>query len=592
MSTSLDKLSTNLAKEGLHKFPHLQAYVATTHPGNDQTKLQLLSRKGVYPYRYMNSFKKFQETTLPAFYNDLDDKTVSDQDYLHAQWVWDVFNIHNLGQYHDLYMETDVHLLADVFENFRNLCLNTYGLDAAHFYTAPGLAWQAALKMTGVQLELLTDPDMHLFVEKGLRGGIAMISQRYANANNPYLSDYDPCQPSNYLMYLDANNLYGWAMSQSLPTHDFCWLTPDEMKMIDVHSMPLDGNTGYVFDVDLKYPMELHDDHSDYPLAPESFQIKPEMLSPYQKELLLKLKMKESTSTKLVPNLFDTRTMLSTTEIYNSTLHWGMRLAKVHRVLSFKQSPWLKAYIDFNTSKRKNANNEFEKDFFKLMNNSVFGKTMENLRKRVDIQLVHHKKKLLKLSAKPGFKSFKIFNEDLASVELTKSKLVLNRPIYVGFSILELSKVLMYDFHYNYIKKKYGDRAALCFTDTDSLCYDISTEDVYVDMKEDHHYFDFSDYPESHFLHSNLNKKVLGKMKDECQGHVMREFIGLKPKMYSFVHENKTVQNDNELICMEEKKRAKGVSKAVVQSSIHHENYKSCLFYREFQWNRWWRLGR
>lgn len=266
------------------RFPHLQAYVATTHPGNEQTKLQLLSRKGVYPYRYMNSFKKFQETTLPpqrTFYNDLDGKTVSDQDYLHAQWVWDVFNIQNLGQYHDLYMETDVHLLADVFENFRDLCLNMYGLDAAPFYTAPGLAWQAALKMTGVQLELLTDPDMHLFVEKGLRGGIAMISQRYANANNRYLSDYDPCQPSNYLMYLDANNLYGWAMSQSLPTHDFCWLTPNEMKMIDVHSMPLDGNTGYVFEVDLKYPMELHDYHSDYPLAPESFQIKPEMLSPF-----------------------------------------------------------------------------------------------------------------------------------------------------------------------------------------------------------------------------------------------------------------------------------------------------------------------
>lgn len=123
----------------------------------------------------------------------------------------------------------------------------------------------------------------------------------------------------------------------------------------------------------------------------------------------------------------------------------------------------------------------------------------------------------------------------------------------------------MYEFHYNYIKKKYGTRAALCFTDTDYLCYDIFTEDVYVDMKEDQHYFDFSDYPESHFLHSNLNKNVLGKMKDECQGHIMREFIGLKPKMYSFVHEKKTVQNDNELICIEEKKRAKGVSKVVVQ---------------------------
>ncbi|XP_061187991.1 uncharacterized protein LOC133196056 [Saccostrea echinata] len=576
LSTSLDKLSANLGKEGIHKFPHVRAYVASSHPGNEQSKLQLLSRKGVYPYRYMNSFKRFQESTLPpqrAFYNDLDGKTVSDKDYVHAQWVWDVFQIKNLGQYHDLYMETDVHLLADVFENFRSLCLEMYGLDAAHFYTAPGLAWQAALKMTGVELELLTDPDMHLFVEKGLRGGIAMISKRYAKANIPYLNDYDPHQPSNYLMYLDANNLYGWAMSQPLPTHDFCWLTSDEIE----------GDTGYIFEVDLKYPSELHDCHSDYPLAPESFKIKPEMLSPYQKDLLTRLGMKDGSATKLVPNLFDKEKYVVHYRNLQLYLALGMRLTKVHRVLSFKQSPWLKTYIDFNTTMRKGAKNEFERDFFNLMNNSVFGKTMENLRKRVDIQLVHKKKRLLKLSAKPGFKSFKIFNEDLASVELTKQKLVLNRPIYVGFSILELSKVLMYDFHYNYIKEKYGNRAALCFTDTDSLCYDISTEDVYVDMMESQHCFDFSDYPVTHFLHSNVNKKVLGKMKDECQGHIMREFVGLKPKMYSFIYEKKIVQNENEFICQEEKKRAKGVKKAVVQSSIQHENYKNCLLKKEFQ---------
>lgn len=176
------------------------------------------------------------------------------------------------------------------------------------------------------------------------------------------------------------------------------------------------------------------------------------------------------------------------------------------------------------------------------MNNSLFGKTMENLRERVDIQLVHHQKRLSKLSAKPEFKSFKVLNKDLASVELTKSKLVLNRPIYVEFSILELSKVLMYKFHYNYIKKKYGERAALCFTDTDSLCYDISTEDVYVDMKKDHRCFDFSDYPDTHFLHSNQNKKVLGKMKVmSCENlSALNQkctvlFTKLKTRMKSFV---------------------------------------------------------
>ncbi|XP_078335323.1 uncharacterized protein LOC144626188 [Crassostrea virginica] len=227
------------------------------------------------------------------------------------------------------------------------------------------------------------------------------------------------------------------------------------------------------------------------------------------------------------------------------------------------------------------AKNDFEKDFFKLMNNSVFGKTMENLRKRVDIQLVRHKKRLMKLSAKPGFKSFKIFNEDLASVELIKQKLVLNRPIYVGFSILELSKVLMYDFHYNYVRTTYGSKASLCFTDTDSLCYDIATDDVYLDMQRNQHHFDLSDYPETHFLHNNQNKKVLGKMKDECHGHVMREFVGLKPKMYSFTYERKLMRDDREIRVREEKKRAKGVSRVVVQSNIHHEHYKSCLLHRE-----------
>lgn len=584
MSTSLEKLSINLAKEGLHKFPHLEAYVTSTHPGNKQMKLQLLSRKGVYPYRYINSFKRFEEKALPpqkAFFNDLDGKTVSDQEYFHAQLVWDVFKIQDLGLYHDLYMETDVHLLADVFENFRSLCLEMYGLDAAHFYTAPGLAWQAALKMTGVELELLTDPDMHLFIEKGLRGGIAMISKRYAKANNPYLNDYDPQRSSNYLMYLDANNLYGWAMCQPLPTHDFDWLSSDCIKSLRVNSIPFEGDTGYIFEVDMEYPKELHDDHNDYPLAPESFKIEQDMLSPYQKELLTRLGMKEGYYTKLVPNLFDKEKYVLHYRNLQLYLSLGMKLTKVHRVLSFKQSPWLKAYIDFNTTMRKTAKNEFEKDFFKLMNNSVFGKTMENLRKRVDIQLVHNKKRLLKLSAKPGFKSFQIFNNDLASVELSKQKLILNRPIYVGFSILDLSKVLMYDFHYNYIKKRYEDCASLCFTDTDSLCYDISTDDLYEDMKQDQCYFDFSDYPETHKNHSNANKKVLGKMKDECSGHVMREFVGLKPKMYSFVYEKKIPQSQN--IYQEEKKRAKGVSKVVVQSNIQHENYKNCLVNRKIQ---------
>ena len=468
-------------------------------------------------------------------------------------------------------METDVHLLADVFENFRNLCLEIYRLDPANFYTSHGLAWQAALKMTGVNLELLTDPDMHLFVEKGLRGGMAVITKRHAKANNAYLKDYDEERESNHVIYLDANNLYGWAMSQSLPTHDFEWLVEEKARNMDVTSIAKDGENGYILGVDLEYPSELHDLHNDYPLAPEAFDIKTEMLSPYQKTLLKQLGMKTTGCNKLVPNLYDKKNYVVHYRNLQLYLSLGLRLTRVHRILTFKQSPWLKSYIDFNTNMRKRAQNEFEKDFYKLMNNAVFGKTMENLRKMVDIQLIHQEKRLLKLTKKPSFKSFKIFNEDLVSVEMQKQKLVLNRPIYVGFSILDLSKVLMYDFHYNYMKTKYGKGAQLLFTDTDSLCYEVKTRDIYKDMAEDQHLFDFSGYPKDHPLYDTTNKTIIGKMKDETASMPVKEFVGLRAKMYSLVHGN------------EEKRTAKGVSKTVIKTKLRHDLYKQCLFQKEAQ---------
>ena len=207
-------------------------------------------------------------------------------------------------------------------------------------------------------------------------------------------------------------------------------------------------------------------------------------------------------------------------------------------MLKFDQSPWLKQYIDFNTEKRKHAKNSFEKDFFKLMNNSVFGKTMENLRKRVDVRLVTNENKLDKLTSKPTYVSSKIFNENLVAVHKIKETLTLNRPAYVGMCILDLSKTLMYDFHYNYIKKKYNDRAKLLFTDTDSLTYEIGTVDAYKDFWTDKDIFDNSEYPEKSPYYCNTNKKKIGKFKDEACGIPITEFVGLKSKMYSYVKDN------------------------------------------------------
>ena len=295
-------------------------------------------------------------------------------------------------------MKSDVLLLADVFENFREICLNYYKLDPAHFYTAPGLSWAACLKMTKVELELLTDVDMHLFIEEGLRGGISVICNRYSKANNKYLPNYRQDEESKYIIYLDANNLYGWAMSQPLPKDSFAWLTEDEFDGLDISNVSDDSDIGYILEVDLEYPSELHDLHSDFPLCPEKLKVTDDMLSPYCQRLKEDLGLKEPSIGKLIPNLNNKTRYILHYKNLKLYLDLGMKLTKVHRVLTFQQSPWLKEYIDFNTEKRKQAANDFEKDFFKLLNNAVFGKTMENLRNRVNIELVTTEKRLRKLT--------------------------------------------------------------------------------------------------------------------------------------------------------------------------------------------------
>ena len=573
LSESLGNLVENLAAEGDAHFHALKRHF----PAH---LIPLLLRKGVYPYAYMNHLDKFAETSLPpkeAFNNDLNGEAIGDEDYQHAETIWEVFAMKSMGDYHDLYLKTDTLLLADVFEHFRDVCMASYDLDPCHYYTAPGLAWDACLKMTGIQLELLTDPDMHLFVERGIRGGISTISNRYSRANNPYLPSHDPVKPSKYITFLDANNLYGWAMSAPLPTHGFTWLSKDDIQRLDILQIADDSPEGYILDVDLGYPAHLHDLHNDYPLAPEHLEVTSDMTSRYSQHLFDKMKLRSSaTVKKLIPNLYDKSHYIIHYRNLKFYLEQGMQLKTIHRVLAFQQSPWLEPYIRFNTEKRKCAANTFEKNFYKLLNNSVFGKAIENLRNRQRVELVHTPQRLKKLIAKPNVLSFRAFNPDLAAVHLRKKKLCFNRPLYVGFSILEVSKILMYDFHYNHVKVKYGQGAKLLITDTDSLCYEIQTDDVYTDMQQDAHLYDFSDYPRSHFLYDTTNKKVLGKMKDETAGVPPEEFVGLKSKMYSLQCPKKQDAKDFS------KKTGKGIKKSTINRDIVHNHYRQCLLEESF----------
>ena len=553
LQTSLANLVSNLSPDDFHNTK--KAF---------KKNVNLLTRKGVYPYDYVSSRERLSETQLPPkeeFYSKLNDEDITDDDYNHAINVWDAFGCKTIRDYHDLYLKSDVLLLSDVFENFRKTCLKHYNLDPAHYYTSPGLAWDACLKETGQHLELLHDYDKLMMFERGIRGGISHISKRYGEANNKYMKDYDPDKPSTYIQYLDANNLYGWAMSQQLPTHGFSWmknLTKEHvMDILDKanHSMSNRGRKGYIFEVDLEYPPKLWAGHNDYPLAPE--------------------KMIVNGVEKLICHFKPRKNYVVHYRNLRQYLEMGMRLTAVHRGISFYQSSWMEPCIRKNTELRKTAANSFEKDFFKLMNNSVFGKTIENIRKRQNIILIDDRKKAAKLTSRPNFDRATIFDRNLIAVHMKRTEVYFNKPVYVGQAILDLSKTLMFDFHYNYIKKKYRHGAELMFTDTDSLLYQIHTDDFYHDISHDIlEKFDTSDYPPDHpsGIPTGVNKKVIGMFKDEVAGKQITHFIGLRPKLYTF-----KIEDGNTT------KKCKGIKKNVVKKGIDFENYFECLFTGEKQ---------
>ena len=471
-----------------------------------------------------------------------------------------------MKDYHNLFVKLDTYLLADCFENFRNECLENYQVDPCYFVSTPGFPLDPCLKFTRVEIELLTNFDVILMKEEGIRGGITQAIRKYASANNKYMKNYDSRKLSSFLMYLDANNLYDWAMSIKLPLNNFQQIdNPDEIfttkTILDYNEKTNDKE--YLLEVDIEYPKHLHHDHRDLPFCPfknkkftnntkysEAIQIarknNSEFLPKQNEKLLTTLEDKE-------------KHVIQITSLKQALEH-GVILKKVQREISFSYTYWLKPYIQLNTELRTNTKNTFEKDFFKLMNKSVFGKTMENVRARRDIKLVVSEQKRKLLTSQPNFHGSTIFCEELEAIEMKKTHILMNKPTAVGQSILDKSKELMYTLWYDVLKPIYKDKAKLLQMDTDGFVINIGTDNVFQDFeKTSKELLDTSGYDKNlnRPITTGLNKKVIGKIKDELLGLITTKFIAIRPKFYGF-----KLIDDN---IFKEQKKCKGTAKYVAK---------------------------
>lgn len=563
LNASLATLVETL-KSSNHNFPLFNSYFK--HLKNRH----LLQRKNTFPYSYFSDEKVLKHTKFPpksAFFNKLTNSAISQNDYEHELLIYKTFNLKNFGDYLELYQRLDVIFLGEVFTSFRRKSMKYWRLDPVYFVSTANLAWDACLCLTKVEIQLFTDVNMFIWLEGNIRGGVVTLGDRYAKANNPYLSSYDPTQEHSYIITLDAINLYGYCLQSFLPYGNFKWLRQDEIECFNLFDIPPDSTTGYFLEVTLEYPKnEIQDFHNDFPLAPQHIKVEMDMLSLYQKNLLKNENIKFTNYTqKLIPNFYTKRNYVTHYLNLQYYLKQGMVLKKIHRILSFHQKSYLKPYISFNNEKRQQTDNRFERDLLKLMNNGIFGKSIANNRKRIDMQGAFTPEQCSKKLSSPLLEYFESINESFAVFKMKKKNLFLNSPIFIGYTVLELAKLHMYKLYYSHLKKHYQNNCNLLYTDTDSFFLNIKTDDIYSDMnKKFPHILDLSNFPTNHIAYNSQNMGKLGCLKNESCTPI-KEFVALKCKMYCISYEDSV------------KKTAKGIKKSTL-SRISSDDYKNVLF--------------
>lgn len=633
MADSLDTLSANLAKGGADSFKHfnptMKAMMKDHFPDckYDDTIRDRIMKKGILPYEWLDCPAKLLATDLPKltdeyveliedpntrditptkrsmWYSHLTDKTISDKEYNEVISLYKDTGCRNVGHFQQLYLMQDVLILADVFDTFREQCHNGYGLEPLWYFSIPGFTYDSCFKILNkkqnpqyigklpfcIQSFSKGEEDMFEFIEQTIRGGVSMTPGRYAKASNQFIKGGEADPNPSHVLYYDANNLYGWAMSQYLPTGDYGWYNPrgdtaeDRVKWMidDINIMGPTANRGAIYEIDCEFPPECHDYLSDFPPAPEHRTVPFSITSPYYRNLLKRYKQKHDERTgKLICSFLPHKKYKVHYRTLKLYIDLGMKVTEVYRCLTFAQSDWLGPYIKHNTDKRALATTDFEKNLYKLLNNSCYGKFIQNNRKFQKIKAILDPDD--KERWDPMMKEWRRVNKDLVIASVKKGRTELSQPIIVGAVVLEHAKFLMYDFYYNKLKRMYGLNLRLILTDTDSLVVQIHTKNPMDDFKEAGmlNDFDLAAWPkdDSYYganWHDKKNNKEIGKFKDEMveskinkiiKPRYIKEVVALRSKMYSIEFEDEIVN----------KAIAKGVSRSVI-AKLTHEKYYHCM---------------
>ena len=439
-------------------------------------------------------------------------------------------------------------------------------------YSLPGYTWKAGLKLTNIKLDFIKDTaklpsgkELLLLLENNIRGGISSVM-----GDRHVVSD-----ANKQILYIDANNLYGWAMSQYLPTGDFKKINCeyDELLIEDILNTPDNNEYGYFIECDMLYPAEIKEKTKNFPFCPYQTKADPDLVSSYMNNVN---QPNYKPTQKLMCDVTNKSKYMIHYRMFKFYLNQGMKVTKIHTIYRFKQSPWLGKYIDHNTQKRTVAKTNFEKDLYKLMNNAFFGKTMENVRDRTNLEFIDHSQidQIIKRQSKLSFKGIVDHYSKFSVYKFDEEKTVFDKPIYLGFTVLELSKLLMYEFYYNKSQPYWKQSIQLHYTDTDSfiLSFDTNHQELINFLQENKDEFDFSELDHSHELYDLINKKVIGKMKIETSPVLMLEtFTALRSKSYSFSYQRREAYNTKV-----QKAKQKGIQKAP-----KCEEYQNSLFNSE-----------